>query len=75
MKSLFLISPAFYIEMWKTLCLPWEHTEMKAESVNPGVERFKQGGGRREGYERVRWGRVNQNKVGLEKSAWKPTIL
>lgn len=48
---------------------------MKAESVNPGVERFKQGGRRREGYERVRWGRVNQNKVSLEKSTWKPTIL
>lgn len=39
---------------------------MKVESVNPGVERFKRGGEREGGYERVRWGRANQNKVGIE---------
>lgn len=43
--------------------------------MNSGVERFKQGGEREEGYDRVRWGRANPNKVGIEKSIWKPAIL
>lgn len=35
---------------------------MKVESVNPGVERFKQGGEKEEGYERVRWGGITRQR-------------